>query len=105
MLESFLRPADVLNQSEHFAYDTLGNLIGTQDKKGQVTVNTYNNMNRLTRTQTGPMATNYTYDNFGNTTNVSNGTDSTSYSYTYNNLLATMRKACVKGTVLLTHEH
>ncbi len=72
---------DTAEATEHYAYDKIGNVIAFKDKKGQVTTNTYNNMNRLTNTATGDISTSYTYDTLGNQLTMTDSTGTTGYTY------------------------
>lgn len=69
-----LKTTNALGASEHFAYDSIGNLIAQKDRNNQVTNYTYDNMNRPLSKATGNLSTSYTYDDLGNVKTMTDGT-------------------------------
>lgn len=65
---------------EAFTYDLAGNRA-TMVKNGVITNYTYNNLNQLTKEETGEIFTNYYYDNNGNLSKSSPNTEESTYFY------------------------
>lgn len=80
-----------MGYTETYAYDLSGNLISHKDKNGIYTYNTYDSMNRLTKTVKGGSQITYTYDDMGNMLTATNETGTITYEYNEDGTLASKK--------------
>ena len=85
------KTTDPMGYTETYAYDLSGNLTSYKDKNGVYTYNTYNSMNRLTKTVKGDSQITYTYDDMGNMLTATNETGTITYEYNEDGTLASKK--------------